>query len=168
MDIRDGCGYYCIKSRFNINSIQKKPQLSLILRRKDEESDIAENKKPTVLTVGSSFYQEMLIENRIKWKVKTKNSSARKSRAETLKLAVQALDRLVSLSCMHYCTSTCDLSTLQSARGLTSLYCGISHLEVRFTLRCLQRFSHPYTATQLCSWRNNWCTGGTSIPVLSY
>ena len=44
----------------------------------------------------------------------------------------------------------------------------ISHLEGGFTLRCLQRLSRPDTATQLCSWQNNWCTGGPSIPVLSY
>ena len=45
---------------------------------------------------------------------------------------------------------------------------GISHLEVSFTLRCLQRLSHPYAATQLCPWQDNWCTGGTFDPVLSY
>ena len=45
---------------------------------------------------------------------------------------------------------------------------GISNLEVCFTLRCLQRLSHPHAATQLCPWQNNWCTGGTSDPVLSY
>ena len=31
----------------------------------------------------------------------------------------QALDRLVSSSCTHYCASTDDLSTLSSSRGLT-------------------------------------------------
>ena len=45
---------------------------------------------------------------------------------------------------------------------------GISNLEASFTLRCFQRLSKPHTATQLCSWRNNWCTGGASVPVLSY
>ena len=44
----------------------------------------------------------------------------------------------------------------------------ISNLEVGFTLRCLQRLSHPYFATRLCRWRDNRCTIGTSIPVLSY
>ena len=48
------------------------------------------------------------------------------------------------------------------------LSCGISNLEVGFTLRCFQRLSHPYAATQLCHWHDNWCTGGTSDPVLSY
>ena len=37
-----------------------------------------------------------------------------------------------------------------------------------FALRCFQRLSRPYVATQLCPWQNNWCTRGTSIPVLSY
>ena len=37
-----------------------------------------------------------------------------------------------------------------------------------FALRCFQRLSLPYLATQLCPWQNNWCTSGTSIPVLSY
>ena len=45
---------------------------------------------------------------------------------------------------------------------------GKSHLEASFTLRCFQRLSHPYIATQRCSWRNNWYTSGMSIPVLSY
>ena len=39
---------------------------------------------------------------------------------------------------------------------------------VGFPLRCFQRLSRPHLATQLCSWRNNWCTRGTFIPVLSY
>ena len=43
-----------------------------------------------------------------------------------------------------------------------------SHLRESFTLRCFQRLSRPYVATQLCPWRDNWCTSGTSIPVLSY
>ena len=42
------------------------------------------------------------------------------------------------------------------------------HLRGSFTLRCLQRLSRPYIATQLCPWQDNWCTRGTSIPVLSY
>ena len=43
-----------------------------------------------------------------------------------------------------------------------------SHLRGSFTLRCFQRLSRPYLATQLCPWQDNWCTRGTSIPVLSY
>ena len=58
-----------------------------------------------------------------------------------------ALDRLVTVSSMHYCTSTSALSTLSSPRGLTSLRYGISYLEGGFTLRCLQRLSRPGLAT---------------------
>ena len=43
-----------------------------------------------------------------------------------------------------------------------------SYLRGSFTLRCFQRLSRPYLATQLCPWQNNWCTRGMSIPVLSY
>ena len=63
-----------------------------------------------------------------------------------------ALDRLVSVSSIHYCTSTSDLSTSSSSRGLTSLCYGISHLEGGFTLRCLQRLSRPGLATLPCIW----------------
>ena len=62
-----------------------------------------------------------------------------------------ALDRLVSVSYMRYRTSTSDLSTSSSSRGLTT-YVGISHLEGGFTLRCLQRLSLPGLATLPCSW----------------
>ena len=46
--------------------------------------------------------------------------------------------------------------------------CGRHHLEAGFTLRCFQRLSQPNVATQLCLWQDNWCTRGSSIPVLSY
>ena len=59
----------------------------------------------------------------------------------------QALTRLVTVSSMHYCTSTSALSTLSSSRGLTTCV-GISHLEGGFTLRCLQRLSLPGLATR--------------------
>ena len=78
-----------------------------------------------------------------------------------------ALDRLVTVSSMHYCTSTSVLSTLSSSRGLTT-FVGISHLEGGFTLRCLQRLSLPDLATRLCHWHDNRCTRGQSNPVLSY
>ena len=45
---------------------------------------------------------------------------------------------------------------------------GISYLKAGFTLRCFQRLSDPNIAAQLCHWRDNWCTRGSSIPVLSY
>ena len=62
-----------------------------------------------------------------------------------------ALDRLVSVSSMRYRTSTSDLSTSPSSRGLTT-YVGISHLEGGFTLRCLQRLSRPDLATLPWPW----------------
>ena len=80
----------------------------------------------------------------------------------------QALDLLVSSSSIRYRTSTDDLSTLSSSRGLTSLRCGNSFLQGGFTLRCLQRLSRPHFASQLCRWHDNCCTRGASIPVLSY
>ena len=85
-----------------------------------------------------------------------------------LQIEVQALGQLVSVSWMHYCTYTSDLSTCSLQVTLLIWNDGISHLEARFTLRCLQRLSKPHAATQLCPWQNNWCTGGASDPVLSY
>ena len=64
----------------------------------------------------------------------------------------QALDRLVPVSSMHCCTSTSDLSTSSSSRGLTRFCDGISHLEGGFTLRCLQRLSRPDLATLPWPW----------------
>ena len=65
-----------------------------------------------------------------------------------------ALDRLVAVSSIHYCTSTSALSTSSSSRGLTT-FVGISHLEGGFTLRCLQRLSRPGLATLPWPW---WST----------
>ena len=79
------------------------------------------------------------------------------------RLVGQALTRLVTVSSMHYCTSTSALSTSCSSRGL-----GISHLEGGFTLRCLQRLSLPDLATRPWLWQANRSTSGPSIPVLSY
>jgi len=42
------------------------------------------------------------------------------------------------------------------------------HLGTGFPLRCFQRLSLPNVANQPCSWRNNWHTRGSSVPVLSY
>ena len=64
----------------------------------------------------------------------------------------QALDRLVSSSSIRYRTSTDDLSTSSSLRGLTSLRCGNSLLWGGFTLRCLQRLSRPNLATLPWFW----------------
>ena len=64
----------------------------------------------------------------------------------------QALGLLVPVSCIHYCTSTSNLSTSSSSRGLTRFRDGISHLEGGFTLRCLQRLSRPDLATLPWPW----------------
>ena len=45
---------------------------------------------------------------------------------------------------------------------------GNACLEGGFPLRCFQRLSLPYIATRLCHWRDNRCTRGMFIPVLSY
>ena len=45
---------------------------------------------------------------------------------------------------------------------------GNARFEVGFPLRCFQRLSRPYIATQHCGWRHNCSTRGTFIPVLSY
>ena len=86
----------------------------------------------------------------------------------SLSLQDQALDLLVSPSSMRYRTSTDDLSTLSSSRGLTRSRDGNSLLWGGFTLRCLQRLSRPHFASLLCRWHDNSCTRGASIPVLSY
>src|SRR4029450_32678 len=52
--------------------------------------------------------------------------------------------------------------------GSVGIAPGSAHLEVGFPLRGIQRLSSPHIATQLCRWRDNWCTRGASIPVLSY
>ena len=80
----------------------------------------------------------------------------------------QALGQLVPVSLTCYHAYTPGLSTRCSLWGLTRLSCGKSYLRVCFALRCFQRLSYPDIATQLCPWRDNWCTIGLSIPVLSY
>ena len=80
----------------------------------------------------------------------------------------QALDLLVSPSYIRYRTSTDDLSTSSSLRGLTNFRCGSLILQGGFTLRCLQRLSRPHFASLLCPWQNNSFTRGASTPVLSY
>ena len=73
-------------------------------------------------------------------------------RVSSLRLSFeQALDLLVSVSYMHYCTSTSDLSPC-SLQGVLLLSDGISRLEGGFTLRCLQRLSAPDLATLPCTW----------------
>ncbi len=45
---------------------------------------------------------------------------------------------------------------------------GNACLEGGFPLRCFQLLSRPYIATRPCHWRDNRCTRGMFIPVLSY
>ena len=63
----------------------------------------------TLIVKNTNYYEHFKCSLKTEQrKVRTKwNSSYRR----TWNLVVQALDRLVSLSCIHYCTSTCDLST---------------------------------------------------------
>jgi len=78
-------------------------------------------------------------------------------------------ERLVHVSFTHYCASTPCLSTLWSTRALQGAQGPArSYLEVGFPLRCFQRLSRPYLATQRCHWRDNWNTRDTFNPVLSY
>ena len=79
-------------------------------------------------------------------------------------IVIKPIELLVLVSFMHYCTSTSNLSTWWSSTTLI----GKSSIQVGFPLRCFQRLSCPYIATQRCSWRNNWYTSGTFTPVLSY
>ena len=79
----------------------------------------------------------------------------------------EAFDRLVSSSYKRYRSFTDDLSP-GSLPGVLLLSNGTLILEVGFTLRCLQRLSHPHFASLLCRWHDNSCTSGASIPVLSY
>ena len=66
----------------------------------------------------------------------------------------QVLDRLVSSSSKRYRSFTDDLSP-GSLPGVLLLSNGTLILEVGFTLRCLQRLSHPHFASLLCRWHDN-------------
>src|SRR5260370_36160613 len=77
-------------------------------------------------------------------------------------------ERLVPVSSTPCSAYTSGLSTSSSSTALQGVAPGRPSLEVRFPLRCFQRLSNPYTATQRCHWRDNWYTGGPSNPVLSY
>ena len=109
----------------------------------------------------SSLSSDAFAKKYLKWCQVSSGHSKPDSSFSSFKLAClfgHALDLLVSvrLTCHHAYTP--DLSTLSSLRGLTCLRNGKSHLEVGFTLRCLQRLSLPHLATQLCHWRDNWST----------
>src|SRR5215468_3943577 len=84
-------------------------------------------------------------------------------------LVVKPHGQLVPVSSTHCCASTSGLSTSSSRTALQGTEVpGRSHLGVGFPLRCFQRLSLPNLATRRCGWRNNRCTRGTSVPVLSY
>ena len=76
--------------------------------------------------------------------------------------------------CVYWCISTGRLHTLLcfQVRPINPVVSWEPqmkpHLKTGFPLRCFQRLSLPYVANQPCSWRNNWHTRGTSVPVLSY
>src|SRR5436190_4229914 len=81
----------------------------------------------------------------------------------------QALGLLVPVSCTPCGASTSGLSTRWSGRGPYPHKGGERpHLEASFPLRCFQRLSLPNVANQQCTWRYNWHTRGSSVPVLSY
>ncbi len=79
-------------------------------------------------------------------------------------MRIKPIERLVLVSFKTYASSTPSLSTWWSTTALIAK----TSFEVGFPLRCFQRLSRPYIATQRCSRRHNWYTRGTSIPVLSY
>src|SRR5215213_9613048 len=81
----------------------------------------------------------------------------------------QVLGLLVPVSCTPCGASTSGLSTRWSGRGPYPVCPGERpHLEASFPLRCFQRLSLPNVANQQCTWRYNWHTRGSSVPVLSY
>ena len=80
----------------------------------------------------------------------------------------------LGLVCLFWSISTSSLHTLRCFQvwPINPIVCRgpqmKPHLKTGFPLRCFQRLSLPYVANQRCSWRNNWHTRGTSVPVLSY
>src|SRR3954453_14146453 len=81
----------------------------------------------------------------------------------------QVLGLLVPVSCTPCGASTSGLSNRWSGRGPFPVGSGERpHLEASFPLRCFQRLSLPNVANQPCTWRYNWHTRGSSVPVLSY
>ena len=58
-----------------------------------------------------------------------------------------SIGQLNTLPCLHL-----QPINLVIFKGSYSIKDGKSYLEGGFTLRCLQRLSVPYIATQLCSW----------------
>src|SRR5579875_643698 len=80
------------------------------------------------------------------------------------RLFLEPVGRLGPVGCVRCRTSTPGLSTCWSCTALI----GRPGFEEGFPLRCFQRLSRPHIATRRCRWRDNRCTRGASIPVLSY
>src|SRR5215218_8314165 len=72
--------------------------------------------------------------------------------------------QLHTLRCFHFR----PINPLVWAGALPSRGGERPHLEASFPLRCFQRLSLPNVANQQCTWRYNWHTRGSSVPVLSY
>ena len=72
--------------------------------------------------------------------------------------------QLHTLRCFHFR----PINPLVWAGALPDLVGERPHLEASFPLRCFQRLSLPNVANQQCTWRYNWHTRGSSVPVLSY
>ena len=101
--------------------------------------------------------------------LKTEQRKEAKSKARTLPANCRSSPRAISTGQLHALLRFHLLPIDQVVfLGPYSIKDERSHLGGCFTLRCLQRLSRPYLATQLCRWHDNWCTRGTSIPVLSY
>ena len=89
--------------------------------------------------------------------------------ARLVSVFLKSSPRPISISKLPCCHAyNADLSPGSLPGVLLYLIDGSSYLKVGFTLRCLQRLSHPHFASLLCPWQNNSCTSGASIPVLSY
>ena len=101
-------------------------------------------------------------------RIPTASREPHSGRLQNIRVEAKPLGLLVPVSCTCYHASTSGLSTRWSSRGPYSIKDGRSHLEASFPLRCFQRLSLPNVANQQCSWRNNWHTRGSSVPVLSY
>ena len=80
------------------------------------------------------------------------------------RLDPSSFGRLGPFGCAGRPACTHGLSTCWSGTALI----GRHGLEGGFPLRCLQRLSRPRLATRRCHWRDNRCTRGASVPVLSY
>ena len=87
---------------------------------------------------------------------------------ENRRLFLEPLGRLGPVSTVRCRTYTPGLSTCWSGTALLGINPGRPGFEVGFPLRCFQGLSRPHIATRRCRWRDNRCTRGASIPVLSY